>query len=90
MVLKVSRVGIIYMEPKGLGLDVLMQSWLDRMPACTPAIVKSKLTYYFDIYLQPAITFLRTYIKELVPTVDNNLAESLMRILDCYLEPYEV
>ena len=84
----VSRVGIIYMEPKGLGLDVLMQSWLDRMPPITPVIVKSKLTYYFDIYLQPCISFLRSYIKELVPTVDNNLAESLMRILDCYLEPY--
>ena len=84
----VSRVGIIYMEPKGLGLDVLMQSWLDRMPECTPLLVKSKLTYYFDLYLQPSITFLRTFMKELVPTVDNNLAESLMRILDCYLEPY--
>lgn len=84
----VSRVGIIYMEPKGLGLDPLIQSWLERMPACTPTIVKSKLTYFFDIYLQPSITFLRTYVKELCPTVDNNLAESLMRILDCYLDPY--
>jgi dynein heavy chain len=86
--LQVSRVGIIYMEPKGLGLDVLVQSWLERMPPVTPDIVKCKLTYYFDLYLQPCITFLRTYMKELVPTVDNNLAESLMRILDCYLEPY--
>lgn len=86
----VSRVGIIYMEPKGLGLDVLMQSWLDRMPPCTPVVVKSKLTYYFDLYMQPSINFLRTHLKELVPTVDNNLAESLMRILDCFLEPYEI
>ena len=83
------------------------------MPPCSPPLVKSKLTYYFDIYLQPSISFLRTYLKvlvvhtivhiythihtyihvllqELVPTVDNNLAESLMRILDCYLEPYQV
>ena len=85
----VSRVGIIYMEPRGLGLDALMQSWLERMPEVTPDIVKCKLTYYFDLYLQPSITFLRTYLRELVPTVDNNLAESLMRILDCYLEPYQ-
>jgi len=88
----VSRVGIIYMEPRGLGLDPLIQSWLDRMPECTPILVKSKLTYYFDTFLQPSITFLRTYLRELVPSVDNNfnLAESLMRILDCYLEPYVI
>lgn len=86
----VSRVGIIYMEPKGLGLDVLLQSWIEKMPKVTPEIVRSKITYYFDLYLLPAISFLRTNVKELVPTVDNNLAESLMRILDCYLEPYHV
>jgi dynein heavy chain len=48
----VSRVGIIYMEPKGLGLDVLIQSWLDAFPQVIPQLVKSKLTYLFDIYLQ--------------------------------------
>lgn len=85
----VSRVGIIYMEPKGLGLDVLLQSWLERAPECVPVVVKSKITYYFDLYVAPAISFLRSHVKELVPTVDNNLAESLLRILDCYLEPYQ-
>lgn len=84
----VSRVGIIYMEPKGLGLDVLLQSWLEKLPECSPQLVKSKLTYLFDQYLQPSITFMRTFLRELVPTVDNNLSQSLMRILDCYLEPY--
>lgn len=76
------------MEPKGLGLDVLLVSWLERLPICVPALVKSKLTYLFDVYLQPCINFIRSYCKELVPTVDNNLCESLMRILDCYIFPY--
>ena len=84
----VSRVGIIFMEPKGLGLDVLIQSWLERLPPCTPQIVKNKVSYLFDVYLQPSIFFLRMYLKELAPTVDNNLAESLMRIIDCYVAPY--
>jgi dynein heavy chain len=86
----VSRVGIIYMEPKGLGLDVLIQSWIDKMPCTIPQIVKSKLTYSFDLYLQPSIFFLRTYLKELAPSVDNNLCESLMRILDCLFEPFAI
>ena len=85
----VSRVGIIYMEPRGLGLDVLVQSWLQKFPSCLPQLVKSKLTYLFDLFLQPSIGFLRTNLKELAPTVDNNLCESLMRILDCYLEPFQ-
>lgn len=85
----VSRVGIIYMEPKSLGLDVLLQSWLEALPSCVPQLVKSKITYYFDLYVQPCISFLRTNLKELAPTVDNNLAESLMRVLDCYLEPFQ-
>jgi len=84
----VSRVGIIFMEPRGLGLDVLVQSWLDRMPPCTPKLVKNKLTLLFDVYMQPGIFILRSYMKELAPTVDNNLASSLMRVLDCYLAPY--
>jgi dynein heavy chain len=84
----VSRVGIIYMEPKGLGLDALVQSWLDRLPKCMPPLLKSKLNYLFDVYMFPAIQFLRSYLKELAPTVDNNLAESLMRILDCYFKPF--
>ena len=62
----VSRVGIIYMEPRGLGLDVLVLSWLERMPPCTPDIVKNKFIYYFDMYLQPAIFFLRTNLRELM------------------------
>ena len=84
----VSRVGIIYMEPGGLGLDVLVQSWLDALPACIPQLVKSKLTYLFDAYMQPSISFLRTYLKELAPSIDNNLAESLMRVLDCFFVPF--
>lgn len=84
----VSRVGIIYMEPKGLGLDVLVQSWIEKIPHCIPQLMATKLNYLFDTYLFPSIQFLRTNLKELAPTVDNNLAESLMRILDCYLHPF--
>lgn len=84
----VSRVGIIYMEPKGLGLDVLIHSWLNTIPPIFSVDIKMKLNYLFDIYLQPTIGYLRSYLKELVPTVDNNLTQSLMRILDCYMEPY--
>jgi dynein heavy chain len=38
--------------------------------------------------MQPCISFQRSFLKEIVPSVDNNLCESLMRILDCYMYPY--
>ena len=84
----ISRVGIIYMEPKGLGIDVLFQSWLQRLPHNIPNLVRNKLTYLFDHFVQSSINFLRIQLKELVPTIDNNLTESLLRILDCYFEPF--
>jgi dynein heavy chain, axonemal len=86
----VSRVGIIYMEPKGLGLDVLVQSWLGRLPAALPPQCATHLQWLMDSYLFSSIGFLRQYLKELVPSVDNNIAESCMRILDCYLDRFHV
>lgn len=31
---------------------------------------------------------MRQWCREVVPTVDNNVAQSLMRVLDCFLEPF--
>ena len=84
----VSRVGIIYMEPTALGLDVLILSWLDRLPEGFSLAARPLLMMLFDVYMVSCLAFLRTYLKELVPTKDNNLCESLMRIMDCYLEPF--
>ena len=38
--------------------------------------------------MRPGIDFVRDHLKELSPTVDNNLASSLMRILDCYFASF--
>ena len=38
----VSRVGIIYMEPKALGLDVLRESWVTRTLAKCPCFVDTQ------------------------------------------------
>jgi dynein heavy chain len=86
----VSRVGIIYMEPKGLGLNVLVESWLQRLP---PSFVQDEetleiLNKLFDTYLEHSLDFLNTQLTTLLPTIDNNLAASLLRLLDCYFEPF--
>lgn len=47
----VSRVGIIYMEPRGLGLDALVQSWLGSLPEGFPQDVIVQFCTLFDTYL---------------------------------------
>ena len=80
------------MEPKALGLDVLRESWVTRTLAKCPCFVDTQfvaiMALCFDRYLFTAINFMRAQMSELLPTQDNNLCESLTRLLDCFLEPY--
>lgn len=47
----VSRVGIIYMEPRGLGLDALCQTWLSKLPSTLPQDITIQFSALFDTYL---------------------------------------
>ena len=42
----------------------------------------------FDFYIEDMTYFLRKNLFEPVETVDNNIVQSLMRILDCYFVDY--
>jgi dynein heavy chain len=42
----------------------------------------------FEKYCEPMINFTRKNCPEPVMTVDNNLAQSMFRVLDCFLVPY--
>ncbi|KAL4440889.1 hypothetical protein ABPG74_009302 [Tetrahymena malaccensis] len=86
----VSRCGMVYMEPISLGLQPLIDSWLNSIP---PNIQKrskimDRLKLLFDKLLQPCLTFLRKQCKEIVVTGDNNLTQSLQRILNSYFAEY--
>lgn len=47
----VSRVGIIYMEPRGLGLDALCQTWLANLPSTLSQDITVQFSALFDTYL---------------------------------------
>ena len=88
----VSRCGMIYMEPNALGLEPLIQSWINSTvrelaPAYSqqfPPIFKP----LFEYYLEPALHFLRKTLKELIPTMNGNLTQSLLRLMYALLAPY--
>jgi dynein heavy chain len=86
----VSRCGMVYMEPNVIGNDPLIKSWLAK---CPETFAKSKkliptLDGYFKKYLTEMLKYMRKHVIEPVVTVDNNLVQSLTRILDCYFCEY--
>jgi len=83
----VSRVGVVYMEPNALGLDPVRRSWLETLPEPLRgnSNVLTKLQTLFDFYVKSLIWFLRRNFKEPVPTCDNALNASLLKMLDCHI-----
>jgi len=81
---------MVYMEPGALGNEPLIKSWLATIP---DQFKKRKgmsetINNLFKKYLPDMLKFLRKHCKEPVFSVDNNIVQSLMRILDCYYEDY--
>ena len=88
----VSRCGMVYMEPAAIGLTPIVESWLDRLPSNLRTAsfdVCKAFKDLFDKYLINCVSFVRKNLKESCPTTDNNLAESLLRLLDCLLEKFK-
>ena len=86
----VSRCGMVYMEPASLTLAPLIKSWLNALP---PKIKENKniverLRSLYDNMFVDICYFLRKHLPEPVRTVDNNIAASSFRILDCYFSNY--
>ena len=50
--------------------------------------ITKKLTALFKAYIEDLIYFVRKKLKEICPTVDNNLACSVMRIIDTFFDKF--
>ena len=86
----VSRCGMVYLEPGAIGDQPLIDSWIKT---CPDTFKKAKkllptLDGYFKKYLGECLKFVRRYCSEPVITVNNNLVQSQLRILDCYFADY--
>ena len=63
----VSRCGMIYMEPKTLGIQPMIDSWLQRLPKPWQEKwkIKAMLEKYFAEYAIPLLEFMRENCREI-------------------------
>ncbi|XP_040015424.1 dynein heavy chain 1, axonemal [Xiphias gladius] len=85
----VSRCGMVYLEPSILGLIPFTECWLKQVPEALKPYTQ-QLNSLFARFLQDSITFVRTSVKEVITSLDSNLACSLLKLMDCFFNPFDI
>ena len=89
----VSRCGMVYMEPGSIGNQPLVESWLQQLHepirVLRPKTTVPTIAKLFDKYTEQSIRFMRKNCVEPVTSVNNNIIQSCMRIMDCFLANYK-
>jgi len=81
---------MVYMEPGALGNEPLIKCWLNTIPETFKKRkgMSEAINSLFNKYMYDMLKFMRKNMKEPVFTVDNNVVQSMTRILDCYFAEY--
>ncbi len=82
----VSRCGMVYTEPSVIGCDALFQSWLSSLHKDIKNLpgLPQKLSSLYKDLSDDILSFMRKNLKELVMTVDNNIVQSCLRLMDSF------
>ena len=83
----VSRCGMIFIEPTALGVHVLLESWVERLPEEFKPFA-DKFTKLFETFVTGALTYLRRNLVETALTVDPSLVAGLFKILDSLIADF--
>eukprot|EP00912_Choanoflagellata_sp_UC4_P002384 UC4_evm1s1504 len=83
----VSRCGMIYLEPSLIGTKPFVTSWLRLVPDFIDDY-KDQIEKLFDVYMDKCVQYVRKNLNEIVRTIDSNLCQSIMRLMDCFFKPF--
>ncbi|KAI9354083.1 dynein heavy chain and region D6 of dynein motor-domain-containing protein [Zopfochytrium polystomum] len=84
----VSRCGMIYMEPNGLGWRPIITSWVKTLPSSMRQESKSLIEALFDWIVPPCLQFVRVECREFVTTSEINMAVALMNLMSCQIDEF--
>ncbi|XP_037831220.1 dynein heavy chain 1, axonemal isoform X2 [Kryptolebias marmoratus] len=85
----VNRGGMVYFEPSVLELTALTECWLNQVPEVLKPFTE-QLSSLFSRFLQNSIKFVRSSVKEVIPSLDSNLTCSLLKLMECFVCSYTI
>ncbi|CAM9568719.1 unnamed protein product [Heterosigma akashiwo] len=86
----VSRCGMVYTEQVQIGARSLVVSWVEGTAAAFLAHSEGLAGDLQDLimkHLEDGITFVRDNCKEVIPSTDHNLVQSLLNLLESLFDP---
>ena len=75
----VSRCGMVYVEPSGLGWRPLVEAWMPHLPAGLGDKPRAQIEQLFDWLVPPMLRCATRNSRMLMPMPEANLVQSLMR-----------
>ncbi|XP_076627799.1 dynein axonemal heavy chain 1 [Colletes latitarsis] len=82
----VSRCGMVYLEPEGLGLEPIINCWLKSLPRNMSNYV-DRIDELTGHYLLPGLKVLRSSLREIVSTVDCGMVQSYINLMNFRIGP---
>ncbi|KAA0164767.1 hypothetical protein FNF31_02304 [Cafeteria roenbergensis] len=82
----VSRVGMVFMEPKRMGWRPTVQSWLATLTEEPLAGLREHIAALFEWAVPPLLHFIQNGPKQLTPVTNIELVASMVNMLDALLD----
>ncbi|ETO18468.1 hypothetical protein RFI_18794 [Reticulomyxa filosa] len=82
----ISRVGMVYMEPKQLGWRVIVHSYINTLPLDIQNQWKDRFWELFDLF-ESTVQFVIGHCKSVITLAAEGYVTNLLRLFDCLLSP---
>ena len=78
---------MVFMEQVHVGAASLVRTWGATVLAALLPDAAGKVIELIEAHLAPGLAFVREHCREVIPSNDHNLTDSLLKLLSCVLDP---